>query len=105
MIRCVCLVQRGQKPDQLEATLKSALEAFCARSFGEIPKVNWIRIAPGSGFTAAQPSTSSIVSICAPQAVTQERRAELLGEICELWMDETRCSMNEIMAVVSDPRD
>ena len=105
MIRCVCLVQGGQKPEQLEATLKSALEAFCARSFGEIPEVNWISIAPGSGFTAAKPSTSSIVSITAPHAVTQERRADLLGEICDLWMHETQCSMNEIMAVISDPRD
>ena len=104
MVRCVCLVQQGQRADQQRETLTAELEAFCQRVFGDTPPVNWIAIAPGSGFTAGEPSTSSIISITAPAPLAQPDRARMLGDLCDMWMAQTGCSMNEVMAVVSDPR-
>lgn len=104
MIRCVCLVQGGQIADAQQLKLTATLQALCKRAFGQSLEVNWIAIAPGNGFTGGKPSTSSIVSVAAPEPLEQGRRASILAEICDLWMQETACSMNEIMAVVSDPR-
>lgn len=98
------MVQQGQVPDASAEALKGRLQTFARSAFGEAMDIRWVTIAPRRGFTAGRPSTSSIVSITAASPVDQPRRVELLNEICALWMDETRCSLDEIVAVVSDPR-
>ncbi len=105
MTRCVCLVQEGQTPDERKTILGGLLNTYSERAFGEGADINWVTVPAGSGFTAAQPSTSSIVSFTAPQAVEQGVRTSLLTDLCDLWMDETGCSLDEIVAVINDPRD
>lgn len=104
MIRCMCLVQEGQAPDNKREVLVEKLNSFTQASFNEDADVYWHAIPQGSGYTAAKPSTSSIVSVTAPKPLSQAERIPLLNEICELWMNETGCSINEVVASMSDPR-
>ena len=103
MIPCVCLVQENQIPDERQDQIRPALSAFTSRAFGEPAEIRWSTVARGNGFTAAAPSTSSIVSLTAPQPLDQTKRAELLRALCDLWMGATDCSLNEIVAVINDP--
>ena len=103
MIRCTCMVQADQVPDQKQSELKAALNAFAERAFSQEATINWIRVPAMAGYTAGALSTSSIVTMTAPEALSQERRVSLLQEICDVWMEGTGCSLNEIVATVSDP--
>lgn len=104
MVRCMCLVQAGQTPDEKRDVLVEKLKAFSAEAFGEQAEVFWQAITEGDGFTAAEPSTSSIVSVTSPKPLTQEERVPLLRGLCEIWMNETGCSINEVVASIIDPR-
>ncbi|MCR9271481.1 MAG: hypothetical protein NXH72_15930 [Hyphomonadaceae bacterium] len=103
MIPCMCIVQDGQISSASEATLKSKLNAFAQKTFGEDADINWIKVPQRSGFTASKPSTSSIVTMRAPEPVNQDDRGPLLHELCQFWIAETGQSMNEIVGVISDP--
>ncbi len=104
MTRCLCLVQQDQTPEAKRAQLQQGLQRFSEGAFGQAADITWISVPAGSGFTAAAPSTSSIVSFTADQPIEQDERVSLLGELCDLWMQETGCSLAEIVAVISDPR-
>ena len=104
MIACNCIVQAGQISPETEATLRANLSALAERAFGEAAEINWRAIPARSGFTAAKPSTSSIISMAANRAVPQAERADLLKEMCELWVRETHRSLDEVVGVISDPQ-
>ena len=104
MVQCTCMVQEGQIADRNEAELREALKDFADRAFGVAVSIRWVAIPAGSGFTAAQPSTSSVVGMTAPQPLDQSHRVALLKELCDIWMDGTGCSLDEIVASISDPR-
>lgn len=104
MVTCTCIVQAGQVPAETEARLKASLSAFAERSFGEPAEIVWRAISEGSGFTAAKPSTSSIISMTANKPLEQSKRAALLNEMCELWVGETHRSLDEVVGVISDPQ-
>lgn len=104
MIPCNCIVQAGQISPEAEETLRANLNAFAERAFGEPAEISWRAIPQRSGFTAAKPSTSSIISMTANKPVPQPERAALLKEMCELWVRETHRSLNEVVGVISDPQ-
>lgn len=104
MTPCTCLVQAGQIPAATEAALRSGLSNFAERAFGAPAEINWIIVPEKGGFTAAKPSTSALVTLQADAPVEQSRRVALLQELCDLWMGETNCSLDEIVAVISDPQ-
>ena len=103
MINCMCVIQEGQTPDQMRGELHTMLEAFSNTHFNDSLQVNWLPVAEGSGFTAGEPSTSSVVSITANQKLEQSKRESLLRELVSLWTDKTGCTIDEVVAVVSDP--
>ena len=103
MTRCVCMVQEGQTPHEKRGDLERSLRHYTESAFGSAADIGWITVPAGSGFTAAKPSTSSIVSVTAPQPLDQAQRAALLSQLCDLWMEQTGCSLDEIVAVVNDP--
>lgn len=103
MITCSCIVQAGQIPSDKQERIKANLNAFAEREFGEPVEINWMEIPARSGFTANEPSTSSIVSMQAPRPVPQVDREPLLRELCGIWTQETNCTLNEIVGVISDP--
>ena len=104
MIPCTCFVQSGQTADQKSAMIQSRLQKFAESAFGSVADINWITVPAGGGFTAAKPSTSSIVTFDAAEPVDQDVRVTLLEEICDLWMSETGCEMDEVIAVINDPK-
>ena len=103
MIHCTCFVQAGQSPDQNHEVLRSALNRFTDEAFGQDARIAWVPVAAGSGFTAGGPSTSSVVSMTAHEALSPSRRESLLRQFVALWTEETGCSVDEIVAVIADP--
>lgn len=103
MVMCNCIVQAGQISAESEAVLRSNLNAFSERYFGESAEISWMAIPERSGFTATKPSTSSIISMRAPSPIPQEDREGMLRELCGIWTSETKCSLDEVVGVLSDP--
>jgi len=83
--------------------LRSKMSAFAERHFGAPAELNWLEVPVRSGFTAGAPSTSSVVSMRAPKPVAKTEREPMLRELCEIWTSETKCSLNEVVGVISDP--
>lgn len=104
MIRCTCMIQEGQTAAGVRAELGEMLDGFARQTFGQPMSTTWVLVPPGNGFTAARASTSSIVSVTAAEPLEQEKRAGLLETLCERWMALTGCSLDEIVAVLNDPR-
>ena len=104
MANCLCVVQAGQTPDTRQAQLTEALNGFSRQNFGEPADITWMAVPEGSGFTAGEPSTSSVVSFTADQPLEQSRRIALLTALSDLWMGGTGCSHDELVAVINDPR-
>ena len=103
MINCTCIVQAGQSPDQQQPDMLTLLNRFANKAFGEDVNINWIPVPAGGGFTAGRPSTSSIISITANEALFPARRETLLRELVAEWTAATGCSTDEVVAVLSDP--
>ncbi len=103
MIACNCVVQANQISTETEASLRVQLSEFAERRFHAPAAINWIAIPEGSGFTAGKPSTSSVVSMQAPEPLSRTEREPLLRELCEIWARETNSSLNEVVGVISDP--
>lgn len=97
MTTCTCLVQEGQiKPDQRTA-LEKGLDEISTTYFEEPADVSWTEVTSGHGWTGGESSTTSLVAMNIPE-VPQDRRVELMTDICSLWIRETGCSINEIVA-------
>ena len=103
MISCTCIVQEGQTPDRHEKVLREKLSTFVRASFAEDSQFNWVRVPAGNGFTAGNPSTSSIVSMAASSPLVREDREKYLRELVTLWTSTNHCSADEIVAVLADP--
>lgn len=104
MINCNCVVQAGQIPPDTEMLLRERLSDFTMQAFQAPAQIDWAVIPEESGFTAGLPSTTSVVVITAKQSLAQERRKVLLEELCDLWIAETGCSINEVVGVIADPQ-
>ena len=103
MIPTMCLVQEGQISADQQADLRSGMTEFSQRAFGAEPAINWIEVAKGSGFTEAKPSTSVLVAMTAQRPLAQSEREPLIRELCDIWMEGSGRSANEVVAVVRDP--
>ena len=96
-IETLCIVQSGQISESQQAVLASRLSSITEAEFGQQAGTSWLVIDPGNGWTAGEPSTTSLVSMNVP-AMDAENRTRLLHAICDAWSEETQCSMNEIVA-------
>ena len=97
------MVQAGQNADVREAALRSELETFSQNAFGEPPDILWVVVPEKSGFTEAIPSKTSFVVFQSNKKLVQETRVDLLKGICEFWMNETGCAIDDVVAVINDP--
>ncbi|NKC01249.1 MAG: hypothetical protein GKR90_22510 [Pseudomonadales bacterium] len=104
MISCTCVVQEGQTPDVQKKSITRLLNRFSSDAFGEEALITWIPVAPGNGFTAAKPSSSSVISVIANEPLSPERRESLLRKLAHLWSAETGCTLDEVVAVLADPQ-
>lgn len=100
-----CMVQQGQISSQVEAILRRRLDEFSKHTFGAPAVFNWLVVPAKSGFTAGQPSSCSFVLALSNQVLDKEHRTQLLRAVCDIWMQETGCSLDEVVAAIGDPRD
>ena len=103
MIPVMCIVQEGQVSVEAEHWLKAQISAFTRRSFAAPADIDWIVVPKGSGFTAAEPSTTVIASLHANRPVPDVERIALLKELGEMCMSRTGLSANEVVTSIRDP--
>lgn len=103
MINCTCIVQAGQSPDRLKVEAQEVLNLFAFKSFGEKAQIAWIPVAEGNGFTAGNPSTCSVVSMTSNEVINPVRRELLLRDLVAAWTEATGVSVDEVVAVITDP--
>lgn len=102
MIVCGCMVQENQIPRGQCAALEQGLSDIARRYLEQPATTLWTTVAAGDGWTAGEPSQSSLAMMYVPPGLDQPTRTRLLGDICDLWMTTTGCSINEIVATAHD---
>ena len=105
MIPVMCIVQEGQIPHHTQRGLKAQIDAFTQRAFSAPADIDWIVVPKGSGFTAAEPSTTVIASLHANRPLPEAERISLLKELGEICMSETGLSANEVVTSIRNPKD
>lgn len=101
----VCLIQEGQVAEQRREALAKGLKQIGREAFGDDPaatEISWIVVKKDFAWTAGEPSTSSLVIRSVPVGFAFDRREAFLREVCDLWADETGCSIDEIVATAWD---
>ena len=104
MIPVMCIIQEGQVSADAKLGLKAQISAFTHRSFAAPADIDWIVVPKGSGFTAAEPSTTVIASLHANRPVPDEERIALLKELGEICMSRTGLSADEVVTSIRDPK-
>lgn len=100
-----CIIQEGQAADRKTDTLEAGLKKLGQTFFGDDPEevgIRWTRQAPGWAWTAGEPSTSSIVVRSVPVGYDNVQREAFLHAVCDLWVETTGCSVNEVVATAFD---
>ena len=100
-----CIIQEGQAADRSIDALEAGLRRIGRDFFDDEPAdvgIRWTRHAPGWAWTAGEPSTSSIVVRSVPEGFDNDRREALLRAVCDLWVETTGCSIDEIVATAFD---
>ena len=104
-MRFQVILHEGVVDGELHATLADGLRRIYAGLFSvaetEID-VGIDEIPSGLFFTAAKPSSSSIVAGTVPLGTSKDDRTRLLSEICDMWCDVTGCTPGEIVATAAD---
>ncbi len=105
MTHYACIVQEGQAADRKQDALEAGLRQLGQRFFGDDPAgvaIRWTRQAPGWAWTAGEPSTSSIVVRSVPLGFDDTHREAYLRAVCDLWVETTGCSIDEVVATAFD---
>ncbi|HEX2484681.1 MAG TPA: hypothetical protein VHQ66_05250 [Myxococcota bacterium] len=100
-----CMVQAGQSAERCRDRLAEGLRELARDAFGDAPEqveIQWISIPEGFGFTAGEPSTSSLVVRSVPVGYPEPRREAFMASVCRLWQDVTGCSADEIVVTALD---
>ncbi|MEM1153233.1 MAG: hypothetical protein AAGI44_03775 [Pseudomonadota bacterium] len=100
MTTCTCFIQEGLIPGSTEQRLAGGIREIVKRnSIDEDVQMTWITIPEGYGWTAGKPSTSSVVSLMT-RDLKQSLRIQVMRSLCDLWIEHTRCDINEIIVSV-----
>jgi hypothetical protein len=104
MPRYACIIQEGQTAHHKQESLADGLQRIGREAFGDDSPadVSWIVIKQGFGWTAGEPSTSSIVIRSVPVGLPLDQREAFMRKVCELWENETGCSINEVVVTAWD---
>ncbi len=100
-----CIIQEGQVADRKTDVLEAGLAQLGQRFFGDDPaevEIRWTRQPPGWAWTAGEPSASSIVVRSVPVGFDNAEREVFLRAVCDLWVETTGCSINEVVATAFD---
>jgi hypothetical protein len=100
-----CLVQAGQTAEREQARLSEGLRRLAQEAFADDPErveIRWIAVPEGFGFTAGQPSTSSLVIRSVPVGFADAQRERFMSKVTRLWQDVTGCSADQIVVTALD---
>jgi len=101
----VCVIQEGQAANRKQDALAEGLRRIGQESFGDDPgsvEISWRVVKQGFGWTAGEPSTSSIVVRSVPVGLPLDQREAFMRKVCDLWESETGCSIREIVVTAWD---
>ncbi len=87
--------------EQLAARLCDIAQDVLGEDASEIP-VRFTDIPSGFGFRAGEPSTTSLVRAAIVGGVTQDIREDLMRRICDMWMDVSGCTVDELVVSAAD---
>ena len=85
--------------------LAKGLERIGREVFGDRepgPEIRWVTVRDGYGFTAGDPSSSSVVVRSVPVGFPDDEREAFLKRVCDLWTEVTGCSDDEIVVTAFD---
>ncbi len=105
MAHYACIVQAGQTAEREQARLSEGLKQLAREAFGDAPElveIRWISVPEGFGFTAGQPSTSSLVIRSVPVGFEEARRERFMSKVTRLWQEVTGCTADEIVVTALD---
>ena len=104
MSRYVCVIQEGQAADQRRDALAAGLAALGDECFDDAgaTTVEWTVVKKDFGYTAGEPSTSSIVIRSVPVGLPLAEREAFMHRVCDLWSEVTGCSTDEIVVTAWD---
>ena len=99
----ICLVQQGSISSAVRERLEAGLSSL-AREFPESGAATfvWMEIAAGCAFTEGEPSQASIAAATVPAGTAKNARVRFLTGICDLWVRETGCHIDDIVASAFD---
>jgi hypothetical protein len=100
-----CIIQEGQAAHRTQQALEEGLRRIDQEAFGDDPSMTgiaWVVVKKGFGWTAGEPSTSSIVVRSVPVGLPLEQREAFMRRVCSLWEAVTGCSIDEIVVTAWD---
>lgn len=105
MAQYACIIQEGQEADRKREALAAGLRAIGVECFGDDPaatEISWRPVAKDFGWTAGEPSTSSLVIRSVPVGFPPDEREAFMRRVCDLFENVTGCSINEIVVTAWD---
>lgn len=100
-----CTMQEGQIGEETRAELAAGLQQITQDVLGESPAdvpVAFSDIPTGFAFRGGEPSTTSLVRGSIVGGVTQEVREDLMRRICDMWMEISACTVDELVVSARD---
>ncbi len=100
-----CTMQEGQIGVDTRVLLADGLRRVTQDVLGESPDtmpVDFIDIPTGFGFRGGEPSTTSLVNGSIVGGVMQDVREEIMRRICDMWMEISGCTVDELVVSVRD---
>jgi hypothetical protein len=105
MAHYACIIQAGQTAEREQSRLAEGLRQLAREAFGDAPEqveIQWISVPEGFGFTAGEPSTSSLVVRSVPVGFSDALRERFMTKVTRLWRDVTGCTADEIVVTALD---
>lgn len=104
-VRYDCTMQEGQIGEDARARLADGLRAVTERVLGagaDVVSVDFSDIPQGFGFRGGEPSTTSLVRGSIVGGLEQPVRVELMRAICDMWMEVSGCTVDELVVTARD---
>ena len=100
-----CTMQEDQIGESVRSKLADGLKQVTQDVLDESPAdvpVVFSDIPSGFGFRGGEPSTTSLVRGSIVGGVTQDVREDLMRRICDMWMEISGCTVDELVVSARD---
>ncbi len=100
-----CTMQEGQIGEDARSQLAAGLQQITQNVLSEAPEdvpVTFSDIPAGFGFRGGDPSTTSLVRGSIVGGITQDVREDLMRRICDMWMEISGCTVDDLVVSARD---